>query len=138
MMIDHFLKRNPWNEPVCACGYRPEILDVLGPVGKLWKAKAAVLAHVEAVAQDEAPDAGRIDPESPFRGRRDAKYPRAGVRQMADGSWLLTLWERDRIVPAIFARDRIHSDRYSAVSVGHLTVGACRQSGTNLDGTENP
>lgn len=149
-MSNHFLKRNPDNEPVCCCGFRPEILDGPAPVGKLWKAKAAVLDHVKALngfltdceaavhssaeyiayAQPATPRS----PEAPFRSVNDVRYPRAGVRQTEDGRWLLTFWDGDEIVHVIDKDDRTHSDRYTAFTHGWLTVGDCRQSGTNLNG----
>lgn len=140
-MSNHFLKRNADNEPVCACGFRPEILDDAAPVGKLWKAKTAVLNHAGAMNgyADQAPATAqpRRSPADPFRAGEDVEYPRAGVRQLSDGRWLLTFWDGDRIVDITDPEDRVHPDRYTAFAQGWLTVGACRQSGTNLNGMES-
>jgi hypothetical protein len=156
-MTNHFLKRNPDSEPVCACGYRPEILDAPAPVGKLWKAKTAVLDHVKALTEatpeqavtryardvlgiELAPwqrKALERSPEAPFRGRHAVKYPRAGVRQTEDGRWLVTLWDGDNIVHVIDEEDRTHPDAYAAFAQGWLTIGACWQAGTNLNGMAN-
>jgi hypothetical protein len=158
-MSKHFLKRNPDNEAVCACGFRPDILDDPSPVGKQWKAKTAVLDHVKAfdgagtepwtaersltehlervhAIRGPAPVAPTLQrsPEAPFSASDGVKYPRAGVRRTADGRWLLTLWDGDQIVHVIDQEDRTHNDPYTAFSQGWLTVGACRQSGTNLNG----
>jgi hypothetical protein len=141
-MSDHFFKRNPDNEPVCSCGFRPEILDDAEPVGKLWKAKTAVLNHAAEMNgyadQTPAPAPFRTSSAAaPFRTGEDVKYPRAGVRQLSDGRWLLTFWDGDRVVDVTDPEDRIHPDRYTAFAQGWLTVGACRQSGTNLNGMES-
>lgn len=129
-MSNHGLTRNPDNEPVCLCGYRPEILDDPAPVGKQWKAQTAVLNHAEARNAHEtplrSPDAQFLIP--------DAKYPRAGVRQTGDGRWLLSCWDGDQIVHVI--DEPIFNDRVTAFDYGWLTIGACRQSGTNLNGLE--
>jgi hypothetical protein len=131
-MSEHFLKRNPDNEPICACGYRPEILDTAAPVGKQWKAKTAVLNHIGAMA-DLAPMASpRRSPDAPFVGGDQVKYPRAGVRQTSEGTWLLTCWDGESIVHVI--DEPVFDDRVTAFDYGWLTIGACRQSGTNLNG----
>lgn len=135
-MTNHFLKRNADHEPTCSCGYRPAILDEPAPVGKQWKAKAAVLEHADALNE-----AGQVtlpgpsywrSPEAPFRLRQDVKYPRAGVRQTPSGEWLLTCWDADRIVRVI--DEPVFKDRITAFDYGWLTIGACRESGTNLNG----
>lgn len=129
-MTNHDLVRDSDNNPVCACGYAPEILQQDSPVGIQWKAKTDVLNHIE---QEQKTDPRR-SPEAPFLANTELKYPRAGVRQTVSGKWLITLWDRDRIVPVIEERDRVNSDRYTAFTQSWLTVGACRQSGTDLDG----
>lgn len=149
-MTNHFLKRNPENEPICACGYRPEILDDAAPVGKQWKARTAVLDHAQALdgillphQAAERTSAAYLSherrvaprsPDAPFRGRHAVKYPRAGVRQTEDGRWLVTLWDGDSIVHVIDEKDRAHPDPYTAFAQGWLTIGACRKAGTNLNG----
>lgn len=144
-MSEHFLKRNPDNEPVCACGFRPEILDAMAPVGKIWKAKTAVLDHVKAQTESTTGfvlfslpgNAAQRSPEAPFHGRHAVKYPRAGVRQTEDGRWLVTLWDGDSIVHVIDEDDRTHAHRENAFAQGWLTIGACRKSGTDLNGMAN-
>jgi hypothetical protein len=163
-MSDHELRRNPGNEPICACGFRPEILDSDAGVGRQWRAKAVVLDHAKALNEDAHPNLNPVSrfaedvlgleltpwqrklldrsmertPEAPFRTRRDVKYPRAGVRQTQDGKWLLTLWDGDSIVHAIDEEDRTNNDWYTAVTQGWMTVGACHQAGTNLNGYPVP
>ena len=152
-MSNHGLTRNPENEPVCACGFRPEILDEPAPVGKQWKARTAVLDHAKARNEDEAAfkgeriytheeirafgevqfnDRHRRSPDAPFTANPEAKYPRAGVRQTEDGRWLLSCWDGDQIVHVI--DEPVFDDRVTAFDYGWLTIGACRQSGTNLNG----
>ena len=152
-MSNHGLTRNADNEPVCIlCGYRPAILDEAAPVGKQWKARTAVLDHAKALNDAEAaneweaaldahPGLGKPptkpaplrSPDAPFVFE-DARYPRAGVRQTDDGRWRLTFWDGDHIVH-VFA-DPIFSDRVEAFDVGQTIIGACRDSGTNLNGLE--
>ncbi|ALV43131.1 hypothetical protein AU252_19835 [Pseudarthrobacter sulfonivorans] len=142
-MSNHGLTRNPDNEPVCLCGYRPEILSDPAPVGKQWKAQTAVLDHVEALKEyDDAIDkylATRPLPApTPLRSPNDpfvvmdARYPRAGVRRTEDGRWLLSCWDGDQIVHVI--DEPVFDDRVTAFDYGFLTIGACRESGTNLNG----
>jgi len=137
-MTNHVLIRDRKNLPICACGYRPGIIDQIGPavVGVQWKAKADVLHHVDEIRKLEG-NTPRRSPEAPFTARHTVKYPRAGVRQTEDGRWLLTLWDGDEIVHVIDSRDREHEDRYTAFTQGWLTVGACRRAGTNLNGMAN-
>ncbi len=135
-MIEHFLTRNPENEPVCGCGYRPDILDEPAPVGKQWKAKTAVLEHVKAAAPLFALAFQQRSPEAPFHAKHEVRYPRAGVRQTEDGKWLLTLWDGDEIVHVIDQRDRVSNDLATAFSYGWLTVGACWKAGVRLNGME--
>ncbi|MFM9430036.1 hypothetical protein [Arthrobacter sp. MP_2.3] len=163
-MTDHGLRRNPDNEPVCTCGFRPDILETDAPVGKLWKAKAAVLDHVNALTDETNTSQHPVtrfaeevlgleltpwqrtvldqsmkrSPEAPFQTKREVRYPRAGVRKTADGKWLLTLWDGDTIVHAIDEDDRTNNDWYTAVTQGWMTVGACQQAGTNLNGYPLP
>lgn len=47
-MTKHFLKRNPDNEPICACGFRPDILDA---VYARWPKEAAAGAAAETKAE---------------------------------------------------------------------------------------
>lgn len=134
-MSNHFLKRNHENEPVCACGYRPDILDNGAPVGKQWKARTAVLDHVQALhaCDDCTPALPLRSPDAPFNLHPyDVTYPRAGVRQTEDGRWLLTCWDGDQTVHVI--EEPIFDDRVAAFDYGWLTIGACRASGTNLNG----
>ncbi|MDN4645380.1 hypothetical protein [Arthrobacter sp. PsM3] len=132
-MSNHFLKRNPDNEPVCSCGYRPEVLDGPAPVGQQWKAKAAVLDHAKAMT-DTTTEPQRSS-DAPFRLPERVKFPRAGVRRTEDGRWLLSCWDADRIVHVI--DEPIFDDRVTAFDYGYLTIGACRESGTNLNGWAN-
>ncbi|MEJ1195057.1 hypothetical protein [Pseudarthrobacter sp. CCNWLW207] len=123
-MSSHFLTRNPDNDPVCSCGFRPSILEEAAPAGRQWKARTDVLNHADALNEVERVNA-------PFLVK-DARYPRAGVRQTDDGRWLLTCWDADRIVHVI--EEPIFDDRVTAFDFGWLTIGACRQNGTNLNG----
>lgn len=137
-MSEHFLKRNPENEPVCSCGFRPDILDSGAPVGKQWKARTAVLDHVQALhaCNDCTPaqPTPQRSPADPFKVSDQLAYPRAGVRQTEDGRWRLSCWDGDEIVHVI--DEPIFDDRVTAFDYGWLTIGACRQSGTNLNGWE--
>lgn len=137
-MTNHELTRTIGNSPVCTCGYRSSILNQTSPVGMQWKAKADVLDHIEAerlleLAALHTP--ARRSPEAPFRTHEDAKYPRAGVRQTPSGEWLLSCWDADRVVHVI--DEPVFKDRVTAFDYGYLTIGACRQSGTNLNGWAN-
>jgi hypothetical protein len=134
-MTKHDLTRDSANQPVCVCGYRPDILNQTSPVGIQWKAKADVLNHVEAERLLElkaihAP--ARRSPLDPFQASTELKYPRAGVRQTPAGEWLLSCWDADRIVHVI--DEPVFADRVAAFDYGYLAIGACRQSGTNLNG----
>lgn len=71
-------------------------------------------------------------PLDPFHSSAELQYPRAGVRKTADGNWLLSCWDGDRIVHVI--DEPVFADRVAAFDYGFLTIGACRQSGTNLNG----
>lgn len=143
-MSNHGLTRNPDNEPVCLCGHRPAILDDPAPVGKQWKAQTAVLNHAKALDEYDAAIDSLIAPlppaPAPLRSPNDpfvvteARYPRAGVRQTEDGRWKLSCWDGDQIVHVI--KEPIFDDRVTAFDYGWLTIGACRQSGTNLNGME--
>ncbi|MGY4543280.1 hypothetical protein ACVWY0_003213 [Arthrobacter sp. UYNi723] len=145
-MSNHGLTRNPDNEPVCTCGYSPEVLDDYRPWvgGRLWRAKKDVLDHAEALNDYEArvealawapvalPEPTPLrSPDAPFTVR-DALYPRAGVRQTGDGRWLLSCWDGDQIIHVI--DEPVFDDRVTAFDYGWLTIGACRESGTNLNG----
>lgn len=145
-MSNHHLTRTPDNEPVCSCGFRPDILDTAEPIGRMWKAKTIVLDHVQALhAEPDDPDrtspalAGhqtpRRSPDAPFRASSDLKYPRAGVRRMPSGKWLLSLWDGSEVIHALDEPE--FDDRTTAFDYGWLTIGACRQSGTNLNGWAN-
>lgn len=138
-MPNHILIRDRKHNPICACGHRPAILDQTGPadVGVQWKAKTDVLDHIDEANKLEGNTPARRSPDAPFIGRRSATYPRAGVRQTEDGRWLLTLWDGDQIVHVIDEDDREHADRYTAFTQGWLTIGACRRTGTNLNGMAN-
>lgn len=135
-MNHHVLIRDRQHNPICACGHRPAILDQAGPavVGVQWKAKTDVLNHIDEANKDTGNAPVRRSPEAPFTGRHAVQCPRAGVRQTEDGRWLLTLWDGNGIVHVIDPEDRIHDDWHTAVTQGWLTIGACRQSGTNLNG----
>lgn len=75
----------------------------------------------------------RRTPVSPFLCvADDVKYPRAGVRQTDDGRWMLSLWDGDRIVHVI--DEPVFDDRKAAFDYGWLTIGACRDSGADLNG----
>ena len=133
-MRKHYLHRNNQGEPVCGCGYRPDVLGLAGekPVGVQWKAKADVLHHIDRVT-GQTPKPPRRSPEAPFNPR-DPRYPRAGIRQTEDGRWLLTLWDGDQIVHVMDEDDRTHRNLHDAIDQGWLTIGACRKTGTNLNG----
>jgi hypothetical protein len=125
-MSNHGLTRNQVNEPVCLCGYRPEVLDDLAPVGKEWVAKKVVLDHAEALNEGVVPA-----PSDPFLVD-NAKYPRAGVRRTEAGQWLLTLWDGMGIQHHIDEPE--FKSRTAAFDYAWMTIGACRQAGTNLNG----
>lgn len=126
--IEHTMTRNEANEPVCGCGFRPDILDSGAPVGVAWKAKRDVLNHV--VDLTSRPRSA----SSPFEGGPDRRYPRAGVRPLPSGRWLLTLWDAPDVVHHIDAEDQEYTDMQSALDYGNLRIGACRRAGTDLSG----
>lgn len=150
-MSNHHLTRTPENEPVCSCGYRPDILDTAEPIGRMWKAKTLVLDHakalndaaaaneweaaLDALAQPATPPAAQRSPDDPFTASSDLEYPRAGVRRMPSGKWLLSLWDGSEVIHALDEPE--FDDRTTAFDYGWLTIGACRQSGTNLNGWAN-
>lgn len=159
-MSNHGLTRNTDKEAVCLCGYRPEILDDFRPLTeRQLKAKTTVLEHVQA--RNHETEVVRFTKEAlgitltpwqenilnaivpaqtPLRSPNDpflvtdARYPRAGVRRTEDGRWLLSCWDGEQIVHVI--DQPIFDDRVTAFDYGWLTIGACRESGTNLNGME--
>lgn len=157
-MPEHFLKRNTENEPICACGYRPETLDDDRPwINGQLKAKTAVLDHVQAMGNKRATGDEMIrftedvigvelqpwqkailmrPADAPFRVKEQTKFPRAGVRQTIDGKWLLTCWDGDTIVHVMDEPN--FTDRVEAFDYAHMTIGACRVMRTNLNGLEVP
>jgi hypothetical protein len=78
------------------------------------------------------PETPKRSPIAPFQAKSAVRYPRAGVRQNTNGRWLLSLWDGDRNVHII--DDPEFDDRKAAFDYGWLTIGACRQSGANLNG----
>ncbi|KQR02504.1 hypothetical protein ASF72_10750 [Arthrobacter sp. Leaf141] len=130
----HGLTRNSENEPVCICGYRPDILNEFLSVGKQWKAKQMVLDHAEAL--NLRPVNARC-PEAPFSPGESARYPRAGVRQHLDGHWLITLWDEKGIVHAWESSglDK-HETRFEAFTFAWAFIQAHRCSGVRLNGME--
>ncbi|QAY16095.1 hypothetical protein SEA_ELESAR_44 [Arthrobacter phage Elesar] len=62
------------------------------------------------------------------------KFPRAGVRPTDDGKWHLTLWDSPGVQHALEEPD--FAELSKAFDYGWMTIGACRQSGTNLNGME--
>ena len=135
-MSNHRLTHTPDSEPVCSCGLRPDILDTDAPVGRLWKAKAIVQNHIDAMnADQDITTTPTRSPDAPFEVDSEAKYPRAGVRRLPSGKWLLSLWDGDQILHVF--DDPEFDDRMTAFDYGWLTIGACRQSGTNLNGWAN-
>jgi hypothetical protein len=138
-VTDHFLKRSPDLEPVCVCGYRPEILDTPAALAPMAKAKTAVLNHVDALSETPTDlwKQGPVpcSPDAPFRRHEEQKYPRAGVRRTPSGVWKLTLWDEPDVVHAWDdPADGVHPDRYTACATGQLIIGAHRQSDTRLNG----
>jgi hypothetical protein len=158
-MSDHDLRRSADNEPVCACGYRPEILDDWRPwSNRQTKARTAVLDHAQELNRKEATskpaDIVRFAEaalgvevlpwqvrmlqrafESPFVVTESTRYPRAGVRRLPTGEWKLTLWDEPDVVHACANESvSLHPDRYSACLIGETIIGAHRQSGTRLNG----
>lgn len=162
-MPNHDLRRNPDNEAVCVCGYRPAVLDdYRGCAGRQWKAKTDVLDHAKALNDYEAtvdalakpvPMAAAVrfaedvlqfklspwqmevlqrSPDAPF-ALRDARYPRAGVRQTQDGRWKLMGWDGADVAHVI-VDEPCFDDREEAFEVGRIIIGAHRQSGTDLNG----
>lgn len=121
----HALVRDEKNDPVCACGLRPEILDEAAPVGRAWVAKKVILDHVDA-CNGHTPS-----PADPFLVD-NAVYPRAGVRRTEEGKWLLTLWDGFGIQHHIDEPE--FKDQEDAIEYGQMVIGACRDSGTNLNG----
>jgi hypothetical protein len=131
-MTNHGLTRNPDNEPVCICGYRPEILDEPAPVGKQWKAKSCIVAH--ATALNPQPEPVR-SPLAPFNPGPDAKYPRAGLRRREDGQWIVTLWDADGVSHAWEREDNaLHGNRMEAFSFAQWFIKCHRDSGVRLNG----
>jgi hypothetical protein len=120
----HGLARNAENESVCLCGFRPEILDDIAPVGRDWRAKGIILDHA-ATLNNALPDA-------PFTGDPEAKYPRAGVRRTQDGQWRLTLWDSPGVQHELEEPD--FGQLANAFDYGWLRIGACRESATDLNG----
>ncbi|MBT2594753.1 hypothetical protein [Arthrobacter sp. ISL-72] len=133
-MTDHKLTRNQDNFPVCTCGYISPVITPDQPIGLMWKAKADVLNHITDVRNGLAPETTR--PDAPFVGSKgvEMKYPRAGVRQTAAGTWLLTCWDSATVFHPLPEPE--FNDRKTAFDYGYLTIGACRDSGTNLNGIE--
>lgn len=129
----HDLTRNQANEPICRCGYRPEILDELAPVGKQWKAKQIVLDHADALNLPQA--APRRSPDGSFRPGDFAKYPRAGVRRLPDGQWWITLWDQEGVMHAwddpAAAK---HGTRFEAFTFAWMLLSWHRVAGTRLNG----
>jgi hypothetical protein len=62
------------------------------------------------------------------------KYPRAGVRPTADGKWRLTLWDSPDVEHEL--PEPVFDELDKAFDYGWLRIGACRESGTNLNGME--
>ncbi|WP_179017448.1 hypothetical protein [Paenarthrobacter nitroguajacolicus] len=122
----HFLKRNADNEPVCGCGFRPEILDDPAPVGIQWKAKRDVLDHVDAMSG--------FRPSAPFDVAPDCRYPRAGVRPGASGRWKLTLWDERGVMHALPSEHQWHDTAREAFDYGQLIIHNHRKAGTRLNG----
>lgn len=115
-MSNHGLTRNPENEPVCRCGFRPDVLDTGAPIGRDWKAKTIILNHAAAL------------------NNHVLTYPRASVQPTTDGKWHLTLWDAPEVEHAL-AEDESEFDALAdAYDYGALRIGACRRSGTNLNG----
>ncbi|MGO4143691.1 hypothetical protein AB4Y77_01285 [Paenarthrobacter sp. YAF11_1] len=122
----HFLKRNADNEAVCACGFRPEILDDPAPVGLQWKAKRDVLDHVDAMEG--------YRPSAPFEGNQDRRFPRAGVRPGASGRWKLTLWDEPDVTHPISKENQWHDTAREAFDFGQLIISTHWKAGTRLNG----
>lgn len=129
-MSNHDLRRNPDNESVCACGFRPAILDEPAAAGQHWKAKTAVLDHAKALnafdaTVDELVQAAPVpaaisyaedvlgifltpwqkrllqrSPDEPFAVTDRTKFPRAGVRMTQPGKWKVTLRDAPDVVHA--------------------------------------
>ena len=134
-MSNHGLARNLDNEPVCLCGYRPEILDNLAPIGKQWKAKKIVIDHVTAL--NPTPAYALRSPDAPFRSMEDAKYPRAGVRLRADGQWIITLWDEEGVAHAWEHRANAeHPTRLEAFNYAQWFIKSHRDVGVRLNGME--
>ncbi|QSZ53297.1 hypothetical protein RI444_15320 [Paenarthrobacter sp. AT5] len=122
--LRHFLKRNPDNEAVCACGFRPDILDDPAPVGVRWKAKRDVLDHVEKVLG--------LRPAAPFESNQEQRFPRAGVRPGANGRWRLTLWDEEGVMHP--QPDPWFDTAQEAFDQGHLIIGTHWKAGSRLNG----
>ncbi len=132
-MPKHLLVRNKHGEPVCACGFRPEILGAAGekPVGAQWKAKADVLNHVDTAR--DLPER-KPNPSDPFDVGAERVYPRAGVRRRPDGSWLLTLWDGPDIAHELHEGSAEHTTRYNAFCTGQMIIDSHWRAGTRLNG----
>ncbi|MFK0005501.1 hypothetical protein ACIQTZ_00460 [Paenarthrobacter sp. NPDC090520] len=122
--LSHFLKRNADNEPVCGCGFRPEILDDPAPVGIMWKARRDVLDHVDAMSG--------YRPSAPFDGSPDRRFPRAGVRPGASGRWKLTLWDEEGVMHP--QPNPWYDTCQEAFDQGHLIIGTHWKAGSRLNG----
>jgi hypothetical protein len=159
--LRHELRRNADNEPVCACGYRPDVLDdwrSTAVITRVLKARDMVLDHAraaneatEAIAADnvvrfveevlgqelqpwQARMLQRVS-DAPFVVTDETRFPRAGVRPLASGEWKLTLWDEPDVVHAWTDEAcAIHPTMYTAIVTGEMIIGAHRQSGTRLNG----
>ncbi|MDI2019725.1 hypothetical protein [Paenarthrobacter nicotinovorans] len=120
----HFLKRNPDNEPVCACGFRPGVLDTFEVACRGIKARTEVLDHVDAMLGSQT--------AAPFVGDPDRRYPRAGVRRGSSRRWRLTLWDEHDVSHAL--SEPWYDTAREAFDMGQLFIDVHRQAGTRLNG----
>jgi hypothetical protein len=135
-MNNHGLARNAENETICLCGYRPEIWDKPAPVGKQWKAKAMVLAHVAALTEQNTVTSLR-SPQDPFHTSHERRYPRAGVRQGDAGKWIITLWDEEGVVHVWENQDNAeHHNRLDAFDFAQWFIKCHRDAGVRLNGRD--
>lgn len=130
-MSNHFTTQNAENEHVCGgCGFRPAILDDPAPIGRTWKARAAVKEHVRALKTQRSP-------QDPFATNQPRRFPRAGVRRGADGKWIVTLWDEEGVMHA-WENDgnAEHPNRLDAFDFAQWFIKAHREAGVRLNGRD--
>lgn len=134
-MSNHGLTRNPENETICLCGYRPDIWDQPAPVGKQWKAKSMILAHAAALTPQTNILTAMRSPWDPFPANHVRRFPRAGVRRTGDGKWIVTLWDDQGVMHAWENPGNAeHHNRIDAFEFAHWFIKVHHDLGVSLSG----